>query len=290
MKKAILVVVVVCIFGFGSSLFAQQGGDEIAIRGILQSLDISWNHRNTDSMALLVDEFVVYVDSDHRKFRGKKAYCERFKETLRKPALENSRSETTLRNLDIFSASVNDGNLAMADVQWRLTNIKNDRNQDAPDRFGHSKFVFTKIANGDWRILAHKTYQQDPDREDQVKFLFNRRQVAWKQKNVGFLMATVADDVVFESSNGETIRGKKLLREGYTALLEGSLKESNYTETVESVRLIQDDLALVRANWTSEKDSVSKSGTSVFLLRAFNRLNWKVVSIQPTLATESEGK
>ena len=114
-------VMLVCVFGFNSSLFAQASPDEAAINALIGKVTEAWNNHDTDSLALLVDESVIYVDSSGNQIQGKEAYCERHKEVLQNPALKESQSSSTLRNLSIFPASENAGSLAVADVQWQLT-------------------------------------------------------------------------------------------------------------------------------------------------------------------------
>ena len=289
MRQIIFWVMLVCVFGFNSSLFAQASPDEAAINALIGKVTEAWNNRDADSLASLVDESVIYVDSSGNQIQGKEAYCERHKEVLKNPALKESRSSSTLRGLSVFPASENAGSLAVADVQWRLTNIRSTDKQKAPDRQGHSDLVLKKGDDENWKLLAHRTYLQKSDREAAVRAVFAERLKGWQEKDVDILLGSMAEDVVYESSNGETVTGKTPLRERYAELLAGPLKESTHTETIKSIRFIQDDLAIVHADWINEIGDTSKSGSSTALLRKFQQKSWKVVSVSPA-ATQSKGE
>lgn len=285
-------VALVFVFGFGSSLFAQHGRDDnVLIYALITEGTDAWNNHDADALASLVDDAVIYVSSDGKQIQGKEAYRTLHKQVFENPAFKDTKSYNTLRNLHIFPASEGGTSLAILDMQWLLTSIHGSANKDAPDRQGHSELILRKNGeDGDWKLLAHKTYRQEPDREAAVRAVFAERLRGWEEKNVDVLLNSMADDVIYESSNGETISGKTLLRERYSALLTGPLKSSKHTETIKSIRFVQDDLVLVNAQWKNEIEGASKSGTSTALLRKFQEKNWKVVSLQPAVATKSKGE
>ena len=194
---------------------------------------------------------------------------------------KDTKSYNTLRNLHIFSASEGGSSMAVLDMQWLLTSIHATEDKNAPDRQGHSELVLKKNGDGVWKLLAHKTYRQEPDREATVRAIFAERLKGWEEKNVDVLLNSMAGDVVYQSSNGEIVNGKQILSERYAALLAGPLKDSKHTETIESLHFVQDDLALAEGNWSMEAaDGSKKSGHSVVLLRKFQEKNWKIVALR----------
>ena len=291
MRQIKFCVMLVCVFGFSSTLFAQDSPDEAAINALIGKVTEAWNNDDTDSLALLVDESVIYVDSSGNQIQGKEAYCERHKEVLQNPALKESRSSSTLRNLSIFPASENAGSLAVADVQWQLTNIRSTDTQKTLGRQGHSDLVL-KQANGAWKIVAHRTYRlETPAAIASIKEAFVRREQAWNKQDLEGLLIGIADDISYESSAGERIAGKKDLKEKYLTLFAGPLKNSKTRYTIEQVQFIQDDIALVDTTWTLEtNDGNARTGSSTILMRNFLEKDWKIVSLRPRVDNAAAAK
>ena len=60
-------ITLVCVFGLGSNLFAQDTTDEVAIKALIEKVTTAWNNRDAASLGSLVDEAVIYVDSDGKQ-------------------------------------------------------------------------------------------------------------------------------------------------------------------------------------------------------------------------------
>ena len=285
-------ITLVCVFGLGSNLFAQDTTDEVAIKALIEKVTTAWNNRDAASLGSLVDEAVIYVDSDGKQLHGKQAYLKRHEEVLQIPALKESRSYSTVRNLHLFPSAKNGSSLAVLDVQWRLTKILSNDNQKAPDRQGHSDLLLKKSAGGAWEIMAHRTFRfESLDATASIKKAFTQREQAWNTQDLDGLLSDMADDVQYESSDGEKISGKEKLEAKYRSLFAGPLKNSKTKYEIEQVQFVQDDIALVDANWTIKtNDGNSKTGSSVILMRKFLEKDWKVVSLRPRENGHDESK
>lgn len=285
MKRIKCWMIMMFFFGLTSNLYSQENPDETAIKTLVKKVTEAWNNHDSDSLASLVDESVIYVSSDSQQVHGKEAYLDLHKRVLENATFKNSRSHSTLRNLHIFPASNGGNSLAVLDVQWRLSNIQSTENQDAPARRGHSDLILKKSGDGAWKIIAHRTFRlESQDSITVIKEAFAKRQESWNKQDMDGLLSVIADDINYESSGGEMISGKEALKKKYLSLFTGPLKNSKSTYAVEQVQFVQDDIALVDAAWTLETENgKSKNGKSIILMRKFLEREWKIVSLRPRI-------
>ena len=139
-----------------------------------------------------------------------------------------------------------------------------------------------------WLITAHRSYRQQENEKQLILNMLEKRLEAWNRRDTDGVLADIAEDVRYESSNGKITVGKQALKEQYQKLFDGPLNSTVSKQVVDDFQFISDDVVVVEAHWETSSQSGEPigKGKSIVILRRTTGTAWEIASLHVAKNTD----